>query len=636
MNRTIARFAAVAAASAGLALAGCSESSSSPHRPRDYGVTINPIAGLPEDFIKGADVSMLAQIEASGGAFHDEDGAREDCLEILRDHGVNWVRLRLWNDPVIAHDFDTDGRTITAGQSPGGVNDEARDLALALRAKALGMKVLLDFHYSDWWADPGKQWLPQAWERYTTLDEVKGALHDFTQGVIGRMVAAGAAPDMVQLGNEVRTGMMWGWGALDAGHDDFAALLSAASRAVRAVDPSIPIMIHLDKGASNGVYRSMFTALLDRGVDFDVIGLSYYPYWHGSMEDLRYNLDDISAYYHKPVVIAETAWPWTTEDADDEGNSYSGASAHRYGYLPTVQGQATFVRDLMELVAAVPDRMGLGVFYWEPDWIPVEGAGWYTDGGDGWDNQTMFDHAGKALPSLNVFRAVSEDRPEVAAAPVAVVPLDAITTTAGTAPTLPAGVLVAYSDDSVLEQHVIWDDVDGSAWDTAGTVEVTGAVTGTDLTVTQPVVVERLMVNLVANPGFEQGDTSGWTITTVASAGATRKVVTEATSSGTYAYEYWDSADFTFDMSQTVTVDTSGTYALSVYLMGVSTAPTLYMTCGSTTVASSTATVAGWGTWTRSAITGIVPTGTSCTVGLSVSAGAGSYAYIDDFALRAE
>jgi arabinogalactan endo-1,4-beta-galactosidase len=638
MNQRIARFAAVGVACAGLCLAACQKSS---HSTPDYGVTVNAIPGLPSDFIKGADVSMLAQLEASGAKFYDESGKEKDALRILKEHGVNWVRLRVWNHPVIAHDFATDGMTVHAGESAGGINDAARDATLARRAKDLGMKVLLDFHYSDWWADPAKQWVPQAWEGMD-LAALETAIHDYTAQTLATMTAAGATPDMVQLGNETNDGFLWPVGRVSVnGYGNFAALLSSAAAAVRAADPNIKIMIHLANGNNNSLYRSMFSALVARDVDFDIIGLSFYPYWHNSpgklpMNELAYNLNDISEYFNKPVVVVETAYAYTLDDADSEKNSFGAAEEAKGGYVASVQGQTTFLRDLMETVAGVPGGQGLGIFYWEPEWTPVAGAGWYTNGGDGWDNQTLFDTTGKALPSMNVFRAVSQDRPEVIATPKSV-EVVAVSTWVGLAPSLPGSVQVTYSDDSVRPTAVLWDDIGADSYAAAGTFTVAGTIPGVGLPATAQVTV-TVNANLLTNPGLETGTDSSWTVTDASDA---LSVSGSDVRTGSWAFHWYLGTAFSFTVEQTVSGLQAGkTYQFSFWAMGNSGEPMhAYATCGATTTPLDF-TLAGWtadpNSWLHETISGLDGTAGSCTVGVTSAARAGDWGSLDDFSLVEE
>jgi len=598
----------------------------------DYGVTINSIPGLSNtfDFIKGADVSMLAQLESSGAKFYDESGNAADALQVLRDHGVNWIRLRRWNHPVIAHDFVTDDMTIRAGQSAGGANDVARDALLAKRAKDLGMKVLLDFHFSDWWTDPGKQWTPQAWENLS-LAQLETAIHDDTAATLATMKQAGAMPDMVQLGNETNDGFLWPLGRVSTnGYDNFAALLSHASAAVREADASIRIVIHLANGGDNALYRSMFGNLVSRGVDFDVIGLSYYPYWHGPLSGLQANMQDISQTYGKPVLVVETAYAWTLDPVDSQANTFGSADQAAGGYLATVQGQASALHDVMAAVAGVPNGRGLGVFYWEPDWIAVSGAGWYSGGGDSWDNQTLFDHGGKPLPSMNVFRAVSESRPWVEPT-IASIPTLTLQTQLGTPATLPSTVTAVYSDDSLRSVGVTWGSVSSSRWNTAGTFQVNGTVAGTSLQATIQITV---LVNLVQNPGFESGLT-GWTLTQSASGTANAASNAGDARSGSGELKWWSGSAFTFSVQQQVSgLSSAKRYAFTGYVDGQGQV-TAFASCNGVEQTASV-TLTGWGgngNWLPFTVGNLSGAGGSCAVGLRVSGAANDWGDLDDVQL---
>ena len=271
---------------------------------------------------------------------------------------------------------------------------------------------MLDFHYSDWWADPGKQNKPKAWEHLNSA-ELQKAVYDYTAQAMQQLAKANALPDIVQIGNEVNGGMIWPDGKLYpqgtekvGGFDGFTALLKQGIQAVRDNDPNkddpakkIKVMIHLANGGDNKLYRTVFDALTARNVDYDVIGLSYYNYWHGPFEQFKSNLNDVSQRYNKDVIVAETAYAYSLDNADGMANLFGKVEQKLGEYKATVQGQATAIRDVMDAVAHVPNDRGLGVFYWEPDWIPAPGAGWKTDEGNAWENQALFDFNGQALPS---------------------------------------------------------------------------------------------------------------------------------------------------------------------------------------------------------------------------------------------
>lgn len=361
----------------------------------------------PTDFIRGADVSTLAEVERLGGKCF-ENGEQEDCLVILKRHGFNYIRLRLWNDP-----YDDNG--VAYG---GGIGDLATVTELAQRAKALGYKFLLDFHYSDFWADPGKQFKPKAWEQLS-FDQLATTVNDYTKEVLVSLKDAGVEPDMVQIGNEINSGMLWpdakSWGGDGHEFEYLAAILNAGISAVREIDGNTTqIMLHLAEGGKNSTFRWWFDGITQNGVsDFDVIGMSYYPYWHGTLDALQYNMEDMITRYGKDIAIAETAYGFTTDNGDSLGNNFGPKEEQTAGYTASVEGQAHFLTDLMDRVSALPEHRGLGIFYWEPTWLPV-GVTWASnegmdyiategDTGDAWENQALFDFDGNALESLTVF-----------------------------------------------------------------------------------------------------------------------------------------------------------------------------------------------------------------------------------------
>ncbi|HRI24925.1 MAG TPA: beta-galactosidase GalA [Ferruginibacter sp.] len=252
-----------------------------------------PFKTAKVDKMLGADISFLPELENKGMKFYDTDGKEKDVIEILKLHGLNYVRLRIFNDP--ARD---------SGYSPqSGFCDLAHTLAMAKRVKTAGMKLLLDFHYSDYWADPQKQWMPKAW-RGKSITELKQAVYDYTRSVIQALKDQGTAPDMVQVGNEINHGMIWPAGSID--HlDNLAQLFFAGAQAVKAVSPSTGIMLHIALGGQNDESKFFVDNMINRGVEFDVIGLSYYPKWHNTLSDLEYNLDDLSQRYNKDVIVVE-------------------------------------------------------------------------------------------------------------------------------------------------------------------------------------------------------------------------------------------------------------------------------------------------------------------------------------------
>ena len=358
------------------------------------------------EFIKGADLSSLIEVEKCGGKFYD-GGAEGDAMEILHRHGVNLVRLRIWNDPK-----DDSGASYGAGG-----NDFDVTAALAKRAVSLGMKWLLDFHYSDFWADPGKQFLPKAW-RNLNADEITAAVHDFTKETLEKLGAMGIMPDFVAVGNEITNGLLWPYGKAP-NFDSIARFVGSGIRAVREAAPASKVVLHLDNGGRNALYIEWFDSYFAAGgEDFDVMGLSYYPFWHGTMSELAFNLADMEKRYGKEMIVVETSTGFTLDDYSE----YEGFPAGTIGsgivneelakivdYPQTKEGQVQFLTDLARTIKGV--SLGRGFIWWEPAWIPVRGSGWTTPAGlkyvgeDGvcanlWANQALFDFDGNALPAL--------------------------------------------------------------------------------------------------------------------------------------------------------------------------------------------------------------------------------------------
>lgn len=362
-------------------------------------------------FLKGMDISTLKEVEAAGGKFYD-NGTRKDALEILKSYDVNAVRLRLWNDP-----YTENGKSYGAG-----TNDLPTTIALTKRALEKGMEVLLDFHYSDFWADPGKQRLPKAWHGMD-FGQLEKAVYEYTKETLATMKKQDAFPTLVQVGNEVTNGILWPYGKTPD-YESLTKLLNAGIRGVRAVDSQLPIMLHLDNGGNNALYREWFDNYMKKGEDFQIIGLSYYPFWHGTLEDLSNNMNDIAIRYGKELMIAEVSMGFTMEDyasyeklapGERKGMATKPELAAKVPYPMTKEGQKAFMEDILSRLKNVPDKKGAGFFYWEAAWIPVPGVGWASDeaikymeekgpGGNEWANQALFDYDGNALPALEAVR----------------------------------------------------------------------------------------------------------------------------------------------------------------------------------------------------------------------------------------
>ena len=368
-------------------------------------------------FVKGMDLSTLLELERCGAKYYD-NGEERDLLAIMKSYDVDTIRIRLWNDP-----WSETGESYGAGE-----NDLKTSLEIAKRVTTAGFGVLLNFHYSDFWADPGKQIKPKAWADYG-VKELEQAVYDYTLESMRTFLDAGVNITMVQVGNELSNGLLWPEGKVP-NYDNIATFVNAGIRAVRKADATIPVMIHLDNGGNNALYREWFDNFTKRGEDFEIIGLSYYPFWHGSLQMLNDNMNDIAERYGKDLVIAEVSMGYTMEDyknyeklSDEERKGYATRPAlvEKIEYPMTKQGQYDFMEDFLNRISHIKGGKGKGFFYWEPAWIPVPGSGWATPAslkymndpgpcGNEWANQALFDYDGNALPTLALIR---DFKPEV-------------------------------------------------------------------------------------------------------------------------------------------------------------------------------------------------------------------------------
>lgn len=368
-------------------------------------------------FVKGMDLSTLLELERCGAKYYD-NGEERDLLAIMKSYDVDTIRIRLWNDP-----WSETGESYGAGE-----NDLKTSLEIAKRVTAAGFGVLLNFHYSDFWADPGKQIKPKAWADYG-VKELEQAVYDYTLESMQTFLDAGVNITMVQVGNELSNGLLWPEGKVP-NYDNIATFVNAGIRAVRKADAAIPVMIHLDNGGNNALYREWFDNFTKLGEDFEIIGLSYYPFWHGSLQMLNDNMNDIAERYGKDLVIAEVSMGYTMEDyknyeklSDEERKGYATRPAlvEKIEYPMTKQGQYDFMEDFLNRISHIKGGKGKGFFYWEPAWIPVPGSGWATPAslkymndpgpcGNEWANQALFDYDGNALPTLSLIR---DFKPEV-------------------------------------------------------------------------------------------------------------------------------------------------------------------------------------------------------------------------------
>lgn len=657
-----------------------------PSEAEEAGIYVEPIDNLPEDFIRGVDISSILAQEESGVVYYNVDGYEQDIFETLAQHGVNYIRVRVWNDP-----YDTEGNSYG-----GGTNDTAAAAEIGKRAAQYGMKLCVDYHYSDFWADPSKQMCPKAWEGME-IEEKAEALGQFTKDSLMRIMDEGAQVAMVQIGNEINNGI--------AGEKEWSRrrkLLNAGSAAVREVaadtGSDIQIAVHFtdvnDKSGIMGLAEKV--QLEGNELDYDIFAVSYYPFWHGTMDNLTEVLKQISETYGKKVLVAENSYLYTTEDGDGSGNSVGEGSVVAE-YPASVQGQANEIRDVCAAVAAVGDA-GLGYFYWEPAWIPVgvweegaadaervleenrkiweeHGSGWASSyagsydpkdagvyyGGSSWDNQALFDYYGHPLESLKVFRYLHCGT--IVERQVESIPLVEINVSLDGEVAMPDTADVVFTDRSVIPVAVKWDEDMVAAIDTSvsGTYDVRGTfVLVNDLIFpidpdsnennaeegafsqevidtlinSQPTAhVNVARVNLIANSSFEDADTSMWEIT---GSGTDFQDKSSDAYSGDISLHFWSTGEVNFTVQQTLTGLEPGTYEFGLYIQGGDASGAdmyIYADNGADRLTEATE-VTSWCDWHNPVISEIeVSEDGTLTVGASVGAPAKAWGTLDDFYL---
>lgn len=340
------------------------------------------------EFIKGGDISYIPQVENGGGIYY-ENGEPKDPILIFKNNEMNYFRLRIWHTPT--------------GPLAGYCNLE-KTLYMAKRIKEQNLGLILDFHYSDTWADPGKQLKPAAWEGID-FEELKDSLYQYTFRVITKLKEQNTLPEIVQIGNEINTGILWPDGQVGGSYetdiqwDNFTNLLKTAINASKdaAGEDTVKIMIHIAEGGSNNISRWFLSNILERDVQFDIFGLSFYPWWHGTLTQLQNNLNNLAVSYNKNLLIAETAYPWTLDYYDNVGNIVGSDDDLHPGYPASVSGQMSFLRDLIQIVKDVPNNRGKGVLYWAPENISAPNYGSVCE------NLALFNFQGEALSSFIAF-----------------------------------------------------------------------------------------------------------------------------------------------------------------------------------------------------------------------------------------
>ena len=584
---------------------------------------VKKVDNYKDNFINGMDVSQVISLENSGVKYYNFDGEEEDVLKILSDNGINYIRVRVWNNP-----YDREGNGFGGGNC---TIDTA--VELGKRATKYGMKLLVDFHYSDFWADPSKQMCPRAWLEMT-IDEKALALYQYTKESLQKLKDANVDVGMVQIGNETNNGL-----AGETTWYNRTILMKKASEAIREVTPKAKIAVHFANPEKAGSYQNYASKLNYYNLDYDIFASSYYPYWHGSLENLQTVLDEISDTYNKDTLVVETSYAYTTKDTDSFSNTISDGGSVDKPYPYTIQGQASEIRDIIQTVCNM--KRGIGVFYWEGAWISVGdnyeenlskweqyGSGWASSysyiydpedagkyyGGSAVDNQAFFDENGKALESLKVW-SLCENGNEVARKADAIEDTNLIFDLNGEI-SFPTKVKAVMNDGSKQELDVTWENVDINTLRNGGVKKY--SFTGTAGGMTANLYISMIEYNYIKNYSFENGD-SNWIINDI--------------SKGTDNVE--------FSVEQNISNLPKGKYKYSISIMGGDCGDTdiyIYVKVNGEIIVKKALTINGYGNWDTEVTDPFEYTeGAEIVVGIYVKCkgeGNGAWGKIDDALLN--
>ena len=613
---------------------------------------VKKVENLPEDFILGMDASCVPALEAGGVKYYDHQGVEKSVYEILSENGVNYIRVRVWNDP-----FDAEGNGY------GGSNCDIENAVVVGKAAAEhGMKLLVDFHYSDFWADPGKQMVPKAWKGMDFETKTQ-ALYQYTKDSLQKLVDAGVDVGMVQIGNETNGALCGESSSAVGGWKRIMELMNAGSKAVRETCPDALVAVHFANPEKADSYISYGKNLDYYQVDYDVFASSYYPFWHGTLENLSSVLSNIAETYGKKVMVAETSYAFTAEDSDFYGNTIGDGGGIVKDYPFTQQGQANLVRDVIDTVANKTTN-GIGVFYWEGTWISAggksyeENAALWEKYGSGWassyaagydpedagkwyggcavDNQAFFTADGHATEALKVFSLVRtgneiENRADAIADTQLICDLNGEIL-------LPDTVNAIMLDNSKQEIPVVWQNVDTDAMKNGGVAKYT--IEGEAGGMKAVCYVSMVNYNFLQNGSFEEGET-GWTATKITDFDQlyVEDKVTDSIT-GTKHYHFWGAAANTveFTLEQRVQNLPAGTYDYAISIMGGDGGATeiyAYVKINGELAATADTQITVYNEWHTAAIEGIeYQSGDEIVVGIYVKcAGPNAWGKIEDATL---
>ncbi|MCL2594223.1 MAG: glycosyl hydrolase 53 family protein, partial [Promicromonosporaceae bacterium] len=635
-------------------------------------IFVERVENLRPDWISGVDIGSVLSQEESGVTWYNWEDEIDDLFEIFADNGVNLVRIRIWNDPW--------NRNFDPPRGFGGGNTDAeRAIEIGRRATEAGMGVAFNFHYSDFWADPAKQMVPRAWAG-TTLTQRAQLVYQFTYDTVRAALEADVDIWHVQIGNENQGGSMAGL----SGWDNFALLFNEGARAVRELEDyfnhPMQTLAHFTNPQSGFVGN--VNQLISRNVDFDMIGASYYPFWHGSLSNLTSVLTTVRGLRpSRPieVMVVETAYAWTAEDGDGHPNTVD-ATTPVLPYPLSVQGQANAIRNVAQATA---DADGLGIILWEPAWTPVgppsdvvnnrllweaHGSGWATSyaaifdpgdagqwfGGTSWDNQSLFDFNGRPLASLRIFEYIW-----TGANPVGGIVADTVIPAEGEViyftgidstyvlANVPDEVIAVYMDNSRTTVPVVWDAaaIDAAIAITSGvdTFEIPGVADTSAGPMNVVLFLTILPINLLQNPGFETGSpgANGARIPLHWQFDGCPSLTTGNFLRRNYSNR---SGNFSFSFNgatncrifQDVVVGDDGIFTFQGFTQGnhqSNTRFTAYAIIDGVEYRGEAIPLGGWLTWTRPFVTFEAEAGTTVRVGVHLQSGSGTWGTMDDFHL---
>ncbi len=620
-------------------------------------VYVRKIEGLNDDFIMGMDVSSVLSLEDSGVRFYDYNGEETDLFQILAESGITHIRVRVWNDP-----YDTDGHGYGGGNC-----DIAKAVEIGKRATEYGMKLIVDFHYSDFWADPGKQMVPKAWKSME-IEEKADALYQYTLDSLKQLKNAKVDVRMVQIGNETNGSLAGETIWLNIVYH----LMTNASKAIREVYPKALIAVHFANPEKAGSYEFYASKLAYYDLDYDVFASSYYPYWHGTLGNLSQVLSDIAEKYNKKVMVMETSYAYTEKDSDFFGNTISDESSVTKPYPYTVQGQVNSVLDVIDTVANKTSN-GIGVCYWEGAWISVGtdsyeenlqkweeyGSGWASSyaskydpqdagryyGGTAVDNQAFFDPTGHPLESLKLFELCKKGNE---------IPLKAdaiedvrLQIDLNDEIVLPETVNALMNDGSKSQIEAVWEAFDSETMKNSGPAQyvVKGKAGGLDAYC----YVSMIEYNYLKNYSFEEDGNktpvpSGWTVNNI---GKTDELWCETKQtdslSGENHFHFWSAGKnkVEFYLEQDVEDLKAGSYKFSISIMGGDAGKTdiyAYVKINNEIIAKAPMNITVYNSWDTGMIDRFEYDGTSgLKVGIYVKCegdGNGAWGKIDDALLN--